>query len=112
MTSHRSIITATESIDQPKIAQRYGVGAIFKKEMGLDGIKFIFICESVNKIDRFFMEENSECITRSEKNMIDDLIKFEDTLLNRPDLIALDHLLAQMVITGADCKTLQGVRCV
>ena len=111
MYSHRSTITATETINQSSIAQRYGVGAIYRKEFSLDGDVFIFQCKSIDSIDGFFMNENSNCLNRSEKHSIDDLIAYQDNLLTRPDLIALDHLLAEMVISGNDCNTYQGVHC-
>jgi hypothetical protein len=77
----------------------------------LDGDVYIFGCDTVNAIDDFLMNECSENMTSAQIKYIEDLTKYEDDLLVRNDLIALDALLFKMVTSGKSCIEIQGGNC-
>lgn len=93
------------------ISRRYGAGGIVTKSLTVDGISYRFECTSIDAIDQYLQTECRELLNRSEMAMVLDLISYEDGVLVRDDLAALDSLLVQMIETGLDCTTLQGANC-
>lgn len=77
----------------------------------LDGDVYVFGCDTVNAIDAFLMNECSKNMTSTQLEYVKDLVKYEDNLLVRDDLIALDALLYEMVIGGKSCIEIQRGNC-
>ena len=77
----------------------------------LDGIRYIHPCNIVNAIDRFFMDECSAALTQTQLAYTMELIGYEDGVIARDDLSALDAFMAEMVISGMECAELRGDYC-
>lgn len=77
----------------------------------LDSKKYIFGCDTVYAIDRFLMRECGQGMTSTQKNYVNALVSFEDDVIAREDMAALDALLTEMAITGKECMALQGEFC-
>jgi len=80
----------------------------YEKLSGLDGYKYLIDCDTVAAIDRFFMSECSRDMTQTDIDYALDLIEYENTGVGRADIVALDQILAMMVVDGMSCATIQG----
>jgi hypothetical protein len=83
----------------------------YEKLSGLDGYKYLIYCDTVAAIDRFFMSECSAALTQTQLAYTMELIGYEDGVIARDDLEALDAFMAEMVISGMECAELRGDYC-
>ncbi|MCI4435306.1 MAG: hypothetical protein JHC33_00660 [Ignisphaera sp.] len=97
-----------EICDLKIIAERWGTSEPYSEMLTLDGTLFIYECVDIQAIDKFLMSECSLNMNSVQVQFTRDLIAFEDNLLIRNDLKALDDLFLGMILTGQDCITYQG----
>lgn len=83
-------------------------GQPFVKTKGFNGDIYTINCDTVAAIDRYMSTENSVNMTRSDLAFFSDFALYEDGLLDRGDVAALDVLLSNMVISGLSCTQIQG----
>lgn len=95
-------------VDMNKISDRWNAGEPYKKFNTLSGAVYLYDCQSVDAIDKFFMDECSMDMSAIAFSYAKDFVLFQDELNNRSDLSALDELLTAMVVTSKSCKEYQG----
>ena len=83
----------------------------FEQIAGLDEPTYLYGCDTVYAVNRFFITECGKNMTKADIDTAHDFISYQDTILIRPDLVSLDNLLYEMVVTGQSCTTLQGAHC-
>lgn len=93
------------------LSDRWNVGVPYFKVSNLSGIVYMMECVYIDRLDAYMMSECSAEMMRSELRHFEDFILYQDGDITRADLVALDDLLVNMVISGNDCITIQGASC-
>ncbi|MDD2267653.1 hypothetical protein [Sulfuricurvum sp.] len=97
-----------ETCDISIVANRWGSSVLYSEMLTLDSSLFLFDCLDIAAIDTFLMTECSMNMNATQVQFTRDLIAYEDGVLDRDDIRALDTLFIGMVTTGKDCTTYQG----
>lgn len=81
---------------------------ILTKDKLLSDYVYEYNCAGVMAIDEYFMDENPRNVTPDVLRAALDFCDYSDEKFVHGDMQALDYLLTQMTLTGADCATIQG----
>lgn len=78
----------------------------------LDGDICMVHCSTVGAIDRFMMSGCSDGMTKAERTLFNDFVKYSDGVIaERPELKALDQILVSMATSALSCVEIQRGYC-